>query len=147
MLTFQTLWDNHPSNYGDDAPCRDKKGNSNFTNQCAIRLGIALADSGMNLRSFQGARCWFGHKHILRVEQMIPWLKTQKHEVGAWVRYKPGSDATSAVQGKTGIVACRNFHGRNNQGDHIDLWNGTKMAKGDSSYMDRSEEMFFWEIK
>jgi len=147
MLLFKTLWNNHPSNLGDDSPCLDKDGNIAFENQCAIRLGIALKDSGMNLSSFTGARCWHGHKHhILRVEEMIKWLKKRTTDVGTAARFKPGVDARAAVAGKSGIVACRNFHGRGNQGDHIDLWDGTSMAKGSPDYMDRSEEVYFWEI-
>jgi hypothetical protein len=147
MLTFRTLWDNHPSVLGETAPCRDKKGNSNFANQCAIRMGAALSASGMNLASFRGARCWFGHGHILRVEEMIKWLRGQTQEVGTAVSYKPGSNAAAVVKGKTGIVACRNFWGAGNQGDHIDLFDGVTMAQGDAAYMDRSEEVVFWEIK
>lgn len=146
MLMFKTLWSKHPSINGEPAPCKDSKGNPAFENQCAIRLGIALKEAGMDLSSFRGAKCWFGHKHILRVEEMITWLKLQTHDVGTAARFKPGSDARAAVAGKTGIVACRNFWGRGNQGDHIDLWDGTSMPQGQPEYMDRSEEVFFWEI-
>lgn len=146
MLLFKTLWANHPSIQGENSPCKDKEGNSAFENQCAIRLGMALKDSGMNLSSFTGVRCWFGHKHILRVEQLVTWLKGRTTDVGTSTRFKPGSDARAAVAGKTGIVACINFYGAGNQGDHIDLWDGTSMAHGNPDYMDRSEEVVFWEI-
>lgn len=146
MLMFRTLWNEHPSNQGNTSPCLDRKGNPAFENQCAIRMGIALAAAGMNLSSFRGARCWFGHRHILRVEQLITWLRTQTQDVGTAQSFRPGSDARSAVNGHTGIVACRNFHGRGNQGDHIDVWDGTSMAQGSPDYMDRSEEVVFWEI-
>ncbi|WP_165251146.1 type VI secretion system amidase effector protein Tae4 [Paludisphaera soli] len=146
MLMFRTLWSVHPSNYGDDAPCRDKKGNSAFENQCAIRMGVALADAGMDLSSFRGARCWHGHRHVLRVEELIKWLKTRTADVGTARSFKPGADARAAVAGVTGIVACRNFWGRGNQGDHIDVWDGAQMAHGDPGYMDRSEEVVFWTI-
>ena len=146
MLMFRTLWNVHPSNNGDDFPCTTKKGDIAFDNQCAIRMGVALAEAGMNTSSFRGARCWHGHKHILRVEELIKWLKTKKEDVGKARSFKPGSDALDAVAGRTGIVACRNFYGRGNQGDHIDLWDGVQMAKGSPSYMERSEEVVFWEI-
>ena len=45
-----------------------------------------------------------------------------------------------------GIVAFRNFHGQNNQGDHIDLWNGTAMAHGNNDYFERSEEIWYWAL-
>ena len=147
MQLFKTLWANHPSNNGENAPCKDPKGNPSFTNQCSIRLGLALQASKMNFTSFKGARCWYGHKgHILRVEQLADWLRTQSHEVGTAISYKPGSTARSAVAGKTGILAVRNFYGSGNQGDHIDLWDGAGMAHGLAEYMDTAEEVLFWNI-
>ncbi len=151
-LSFATLWANHPTTKGEDNPCRDKKGQPNFENQCAIRLGIALADSGLNMKSYAGARCWFGHKgHCLRVEEMVKWLRTQSHQVGSAQVFKGnkpanGEQALTAVNGKTGIAACLNFWGQGNQGDHIDLWDGTTLRKGDSSYFLRSGEIYFWAI-
>jgi len=147
MQLFKTLWANHPSNKGKTAPCKDAKGDSAFPNQCAIRLGLALRASGVNFASFKGARCWFGHTgHILRVEELAAWLKTQKHEVGTAVSFQPGSDASSRVTGQTGILAIRNFYGAGNQGDHIDLWDGTRMAQGSADYMDTAEEVIFWNL-
>jgi hypothetical protein len=117
-----------------------------FENQCAIRMGVALKDSGMNLRSYTGARCWCGKKHLIRVEQLARWLKRKRHEVGQHKSFKPGKNAREAVAGKTGIIVCRNFWGRGNQGDHIDLWDGITMRRGLASYMDRAEEVIFWQI-
>ena len=54
--------------------------------------------------------------------------------------------STTGTAVTTGIVACRNFWGQGNQGDHIDVWDGAQMAHGDPSYMDRSEEVVFWTI-
>src|SRR5690606_37670017 len=96
MLMFRTLWNVHPSNNGDDFHCTTKKGDIAFDNQCAIRMGVALAEAGMNTSSFRGARCWHGHKHILRVEELIKWLKTKKEDVGKARSFKPGSDALDA---------------------------------------------------
>ncbi|WP_225595688.1 hypothetical protein [Pseudomonas sp. PDM05] len=44
MLTFNTLWKNHPEIFGDAAPCRTN-GTKNFSDQCAINLGVALRRS------------------------------------------------------------------------------------------------------
>jgi hypothetical protein len=38
------------------------------------------------------------------------------------------------------------FGGSGNQGDHIDLWNGTQIARGDNEYFERSEEIWFWPL-
>lgn len=48
--------------------------------------------------------------------------------------------------GRHGLMFCRNFWGPGNQGDHIDLWNRDHLKSGDSSYIIRSEEVWFWEI-
>ena len=40
MFTFDTLWKNHPQILGDAAPCRTN-GAKNFSDQCAINLGVA----------------------------------------------------------------------------------------------------------
>ena len=146
MLMFRTLWDAHPSNQGNNTPCLDRKGNSAFENQCAIRMGVALSGAGMNLSSFRGVQCWYGHRHILRVEELIMWLRTQTQDVGTAQSFRPGTNARMVVTGRTGIVACRNFWGRGNQGDHIDVWDGTNMAYGSPDYMDLSEEVVFWAI-
>lgn len=152
FLSFANLWANHPTTKGENSPCRNKQGNPAFTNQCAIRLGIALADSGMNVSTYSGVKCWFGHKgHFLRVEEMVKWLKTQTHQVGKPVVFKGakpanGEQALSAIAGKTGIVACLNFWGTGNTGDHIDLWNGVMLRLGNTDYLTRSPEIYFWKI-
>jgi hypothetical protein len=48
--------------------------------------------------------------------------------------------------GRSGIVAFINFWGPGNQGDHIDLWNGQKLAWGSDGYFELSEEIWFWPI-
>jgi hypothetical protein len=48
--------------------------------------------------------------------------------------------------GRRGIVACINFWGSGNQGDHIDLWDGSVMAHGGRDYFQRSQEIWFWEM-
>jgi hypothetical protein len=146
MLSFRTLWDNHPTTKGDDHPCKSTNGLPNFPNQCAIRLGVALKESGMNLQSYRGARCWFGHKHLIRVEELAKWLEGQVHQVGTVKVYKPGSVAKEELNGETGIVACLNFWGPGNQGDHIDLWDGSNLRKGSSDYFDDAEKVLFWGI-
>jgi len=42
MLAFDKLWKNHPTITGDDNLCKTN-GKPNFTDQCAIRMGVCLA--------------------------------------------------------------------------------------------------------
>ena len=73
MLTFDSLWKNHPQIYGDAAPCRTN-GAKNFSDQCAINLGVALRRSGADLSKLRGVRyCWQHPKaegHVLAAEEM-----------------------------------------------------------------------------
>lgn len=142
-LKFSVLWANHPTTRGDDAPC-STNGKSNFENQCAIRMGVALKACGVNFATFRGARCWFGHSHVIRAEELANWLKTQTTQIGKVEICKKVTYANFA--GRSGIVFFRNFWGVGNQGDHIDLWDGSQIRKGDLSYFSRSQEVWFWPI-
>ncbi|MBI3775854.1 MAG: type VI secretion system amidase effector protein Tae4 [Gammaproteobacteria bacterium] len=144
-VSFGMLWDNHPSNRGDDHPCITN-GASNFSDQCAIRFGIALERSGLSLKSFRGARCWFGHGHVLRAQEIADWLRHGTTAVG--MPDISGRTSYASYTTRSGIVFFRNFWGSGNQGDHIDLWNGSRMpGSGDhSNYFKLSEEVWFWNL-
>jgi hypothetical protein len=152
MPTFNQLWSSHPMNGSppESHPCRDKKGNvvAALENQCAIRLGIALQGAGVNTDSVPGARCWNGHgrQHVLRVADFLPWIESQAAKIGCQKKTKHKGVTHADFAGRKGIVYFQNFWGRNNQGDHIDLWDGHKVAKGDLDYFERSEEVWFWEM-
>ena len=74
MIKFQKLWDSYPTIQGDKAPCKTK-GEKNFEDQCAIRLGAALANSGVKTTNLvsKGHHCWH-HKvtegHVLAAEEL-----------------------------------------------------------------------------
>jgi Type VI secretion system (T6SS), amidase effector protein 4 len=149
---FIDLWDKYPTNLGIDAPCKDSKGNRAYENQCAIKMGTCFVNAGYSLAGFKGACCWHGHgrNHPLRVEELILWINSD------WCRFTPYAEVTKRTQlatvnpqnyaGMKGIIACRNFWGAGNQGDHIDLWDGAKMAAGNVGYIGESEEVWFWKL-
>lgn len=143
-VSFAILWSKHPSNRGEDAPCKKKDDTPAFENQCAIRMGVCLKDGGINLSSFRGARCWFGHSHIIRAQELANWLKSQSGQFGKVEIKKKATWAD--YQNRKGIVFLMNFWGVGNQGDHIDLWDGSRMAHGDLSYFSRAQEVWFWPI-
>ncbi|WP_338849930.1 type VI secretion system amidase effector protein Tae4 [Massilia sp. W12] len=151
---FDQLWRNHPSLQAtpDTSPCKNKDGAANFENQCAIRMGVCLSNAGISLASFRGACCWHNHgrKHFLRAEEMMLWLNRKGSPFGAAnisKRDKNGLQKSATdYAGKRGIVVFRNFWGSNNQGDHIDLWDGANMAQGNNSYFNKSQEIWFWEM-
>ncbi len=150
MPTFHQLWINHPMNGSppEQHPCRDRKGvvHAILENQCAVRLGLALQGAGVKTDSVSGARCWNGHgqKHILRVLDLVPWIEKQAAMIGCKKKTVHKGVTSADFATKNGIVYFQNFYGRNNQGDHIDLWNGQKIAKGDLDFFERSEEVWFW---
>ncbi|WP_250654699.1 type VI secretion system amidase effector protein Tae4 [Alkalimarinus coralli] len=142
-VSFGFLWANHPANNGFDEPCATN-GVGNFENQCAIRMGVALSASGVSLSSFRSAKCWHGHKnHVLRAQELADWLAFGGGSFGRPAIHK-SAKASSFIN--SGIVFFKNFWGRGNQGDHIDLWDGQRMTKGDASYFGYAEEVWFWRI-
>lgn len=150
-IRFTDLWNNHPVVLtGDSHPCKDKNGNNSFENECAICMGTAITGAGQALTGYHGAFCWHGHgrRHPLRVEEVIKWLNgphasfVDKAEITK--RTKTAKINAASFDGKRGIIACRNFWGRSNQGDHVDLWNINEMAHGERDYIARSEEVWFW---
>lgn len=146
-FAFSKLWASHPALKGIINPCTTD-GNINFSNQCAIRMGVCLKDAGVDISSFSGARCYPGHghgrAHILRAEELAAWLETQKKHFG--VPRKQKNVKSADFKNKKGIVLLKNFWGPGNQGDHIDLWNGVMMTRGAPAYFARSKEVWFWEL-
>ena len=148
-VSFKELWAWHPSNLGNDSPCATD-GTVNFKNQCAIRMGECFSKSGVLLNSFYGAKCYPGHKHnqshILRAEELAGWMKTQPVFFGK-VETKRNVKASDYAN-KNGIIFLKNFWGAGNQGDHIDLWNGSKMTgiEPRESYISAAQEVWFWEV-
>ena len=147
MASFQQLWTNHPANGTppDTQPCKNKHGTAAYENQCAIRMGLALQGAGIRTSSVPGARCWHGHgrSHILRVRNLVPWIDAKNSTIGCKEKVVHTGVSHKDFTGKKGLVYFQNFYGRNNQGDHIDLWNGTKIAHGDLDFFERSEEVWF----
>ena len=135
MVTFNKLWENHPTITGEDAPC-SKNGKPNFSNQCAIRLGVALQKSGVDTRKMPGVRhCWQHKKaegHILAAEELSKSLNNFKVQgIQTAQSINPKTYKTD-LAGQTGIILFKDYWTRrgetNPTGDHIDLWNGSRIT-------------------
>ena len=152
MPTFDEIWTNHPSNQtpAQNFPCKDKKGkvHSALYNQCAIRLGLAFQGAGIDTSTLAGSRCWnrHGRAHILKVLQMVPWIDDNTALIGCKSKVVHKNVSFIDFAFLRGIFYFQNFYGAGNRGDHIDLWNGFWIAKGDLDYFSRSEEVWFWEF-
>ena len=170
-VKFTDLWKNHPSVNGPENPCSGGDGKALFSNQCAIRVGVALAKCGIDTTKISGAEhCWHHDKsegHILRAEQLAKGLnKTNLPGVAKGNNVKPDSIAKQ-LKGKTGIIFFKDYWlrdgqtTRNRSGDHIDLWNGSRLTtissyfriqwgisiEGFWSDFGRSKEIIFWSVK
>jgi hypothetical protein len=153
VASFLQVWKAHPSNWPtpEPFPCKNGKGEvaSGLKDQCAIRLGIAFQGGGVNTDSMSGARCWSGHgkQHILRVNELAPWIDKNATRIGCGKRETHKKVTFLEFVGRKGIVCFQNFWGPGNRGDHIDLWNGFWMGQGAHDYFIRSQEVWFWEMK
>ena len=137
-VTYQQIWNHHPY---PNSPCDTTL----FVNQCAIRMGVALAGAGVNMASFHGAKCWVkdhSPKHILRAQELANWMTTQTVTFGNVTKYT--TKVTSGdFAAKTGLVFIKDGWGAT---DHIDVWNGTSMKAGDSSYFALGKQVWFWPL-
>ena len=134
MISFDTLWGNHPGLYS--KPC-------NFMNQCAIRMGIAFQKSNISLSTFNGSKCWHEHspRHILRAQELADWMKDNPGTFGIMKEFSNVS--SNSFQGFKGIVFIKDGWGST---DHIDLWNGSTMKAGEAAYLDLGKSVWFWNL-
>ncbi|WP_281558908.1 type VI secretion system amidase effector protein Tae4 [Thalassomonas sp. RHCl1] len=142
MFSFEKLWESHPTNTNEDNPCTTN-GEKNFTNQCAIRVGVALAKCGVKTSSIPGAtHCWHGHDksqgHVIRAEELANGLnKFPVAGIQKVIKVNPDEFADE-LHGKKGIIFFKDYWQRttngkkesfrNRSGDHIDLWNGRRIT-------------------
>jgi hypothetical protein len=126
MPDFQTIWNNHPI-IKRDAPILDR---GTYTNQCAINLSAALIRSGVSLDGFRGARSWQKDqpKYPIRAQELANWLKTTFPRLPRRFEAVSPKEFSQKLSGKRGIIFFQNYWGPGNQGDHIDLWNGSRLT-------------------
>lgn len=136
-VTYQNIWDKHP--YPNN-PCDT----SQFPDQCAIRMGVALHDAGVNLKTYKGIRCWSNHKpgHILRAQELADWMAKQTDTFGK-VQIRKRKVTHADFAGKTGLVFIQDGWGPT---DHIDVWNGSQLKGGSPDYFSRGIQVWFWEL-
>lgn len=177
-VTFEQLWDSYPSGH----PYVDAKTGKTppgYENQCAIKVSVAIHGAGIEMKSFHGAAVNVnGLPCASLAQQLAEWLKLQPFcGLPMWPEKATGAEWQDKIRGKTGIVYFANYWTRRGEatnkptGDHIDLWNGSRLtATGlsffptlgrrlgittarlpgtDWSYSDlgRSSEILFWEVR
>jgi hypothetical protein len=131
-MLFDLLWNNHPTITDDNFPC-SSDGKPNFENQCAIRMGECLQRSGFDVGAPPVRRCWFHtgvSSHILAAEELAKALESNASYPGIRPPIKfHGDSGFDAISGKKGIIFFKDYYGPGGQGDHIDLWNGSRLTR------------------
>jgi len=155
----------------DREPCKL----SHITDQCAVRMSVALERSGVSLNAFPDQsrvhqargrrtpdprRCDLNIPHVPGAEELAVYLK----------RILPGcqefrgaslSQARPRISGRRGIVYFNNCFQRRGQtgrrGDHIDLWTGNEYfnqvlnappgrgASADAALFETADKIWFFE--
>lgn len=164
MVKFKKLWDSYP----DEPPCNKK----DFSDQCAIKVGSALAKCGVKttLLVKKSRHCWHhnvSEGHTLAAEELAAGLKKVKIEgIGKALEIKP-EKFKSQLAGKKGIVFFKDYWLRSADkperptGDHIDLWNGSRLTDwktwiriqfglvipGVWSDLEKSKKILFWQVR
>jgi len=126
LPVFIKLWNNHPTVTGEGYLLDTRQ----YPNQCAVKLYAALQRSGVNVRSFPGQLSWQKDKpkYAIRAQQLADWLASPANPVQSKVEKYSGKEVFEKIEGRTGIVFFRNYWGTGTQGDHIDLWNGSRLT-------------------
>ena len=132
MPTFATLWSNHPNVKG-DTPLLNKRV---YENQCAINLSAALMRSGVSMNGYTGTWPWEKDKprYAIRAQELANWLSTPASLLPTKIEKFIGKEAFGEIGGRKGIMNRRgivffqNYWGAGAQGDHIDLWNGSRLT-------------------
>ncbi len=158
MPTFSTLWNNHP-NVKDETPLLDKR---QYPNQCAINIFATLQRSGVNVNSFHGQLSWQkgNPKYAIRAQEVANWLASSANPLHSKVQKFSGDEVFDKIDSLRGVIFFQNYWGPGNQGDHIDLWNGSRLTHwltwfqiharigsiGFRSDLRESEAIWFWHI-
>jgi hypothetical protein len=130
-IRFGDLW----SAYAKGTVC-DAKGENGkplFSNQCAIRVSHALKKCGVTFKSYPAKRkCWIhpNDDHVLAAKELADWLELQPFVGCKKAETITGEDWRDKVNGRTGIICFEDYYPpeSGSGGDHIDLWNGSRMT-------------------
>lgn len=178
-VSFAKLWEAYPNGHPYVDP-KSGKPPPGYDNQCAIKVSVAIHGVGVQMKSFRGAAVKMnGLPAASLASQLAEWLKLQPFcGLPSQPENVRGPGWQGKIRGRTGIVYFANYWARNEAekvkdqptGDHIDLWNGSRLTAGGLSFfstlgrriginslgagtawgysdLGRSTEILFWEIK
>jgi hypothetical protein len=181
MIVFNDLWYGHPINESVQTPClaphdltnlegrQIKKAFPVFSNQCAIRMGVALRRAGVQPSQIGSCSHCSVHRreemHFINASQLANAIARANIAGIGPVEKFAGADAAQfyhKIFGRTGIIYIQDYWHRSTDqgratGDHIDVWNGYRSSAKwlmewfswigyYSNYADAGE-IWFWEVK
>lgn len=161
MPTFLQLWESHPNVKG-DGPLLDK---AVYENQCAINMSAALIRAGVDMKTYRGTWSWQKDRarYAIRAEELANWLAGGASRLPAKLTKYNGEEASEAfekVDHKKGIIFFKDYYGPGMTGDHIDLYNRSRMTEvfswfriharislsGVWSDFRKAKSIWFWEL-
>lgn len=172
-VKFSDLWAKYPSSH----PCVDPKTGKDpkgYEDQCAIKVSFALEKSGIKMKSFSGAICPSAYakgRWAIRAQELADWLIERPFCGCPKVENVTGENYETTIKTRTGIIFYKDYWTRAGErtpsGDHIDLWNGSRLtASGLEGFLTtvarfyigiqsgpnfsdlrKSKRILFWEIK
>lgn len=116
----------------DSAPCK-----AGVTNQCAVRMSIAMVRSGLDFLGFANQRrvhrgrrsCRITIPHVLGANELARYLTQILGQPRRFSRAQ-AEGAQQTLSGQRGVIYFDNCFTRRGQtrkvGDHIDLWTGSQ---------------------
>ncbi|MFL0809270.1 MAG: type VI secretion system amidase effector protein Tae4 [Agarilytica sp.] len=169
MTKFESMWKNFPEKELMKTRCTNKQKDSNkpFSDYCAILLSECFIRSGIDISLFEAKKCWShtGKKHILLAQEFAESLKSNTPAgFSPMKKINPGTFQDD-LSDKTGVIFFKDYWQRGSEsfqsrsGDHIDLWNKDEITSsgmfmrsiyeffGALSNLNKSKEIWFWEIK
>lgn len=131
MLSFKKLWASHPTVKGEQPLLDTKTYETNAPSTCMRRLNAPASTSRLSVASFPGRRT---SRNTLFVPKSWP-TGLRRPLVGCTGLRNSRGEAFDKIEGKRGIVFFQNYWGPGNQGDHIDLWNGSRLTDWSSGFV------------
>src|SRR5438034_3122658 len=110
-IKFETIWQNYPKS----DPCIDPKTGKppkGYPNQCAMRVGYALAKSGVCFDSFKGSRCPKSERSsglVAGAQDLANWLGPNRFEGCPKGETYTGKTVFEKIKGRTGVIFLANY--------------------------------------
>ena len=93
-------------------------------------MHASLERNGADLKTFRGVRSREKGKpkYALRAQELADWLVTPFSRLPHPVKKYSGKETFDKIAGQRGVIFFQNYWGPGQQGDHIDLWDGSRLT-------------------